>query len=291
MAGPTQNRSADGRLAILAGGGQLPVHVAEAARRNGEDPFIIGLRAEVDRDWSRFDHVLIGTGDFSALERAVKANGITRMVMSGGVKRRPEWRELRPTLGTLLKMPAIVSTLLRSGDDQVLRMVIALLESCGVRVIGAQEIAPDLLAETGALGRANPKPQDLADIDAARAAALALGKLDIGQGAVAVGGRVVALEGPEGTDEMLNRVADLRRQGRISKSRRGVLVKFGKPQQDERADLPSIGLGTVRGLVSAGLAGVAVEAGRSLLLEREATIAAADEAGLFLLGITAEDRL
>jgi DUF1009 family protein len=282
---------AEGRLAILAGGGQLPVHVAEAARRHGEDPFIIGLRAEVDRDWSRFDHVLIGTGDFAALERAVKANGIKRMVMSGGVRRRPEWRELRPTLRTLLKMPKIVSTLLRSGDDQVLRMVIALLESCGVRVIGAQEIAPDLLAHVGSLTKAKPKPADLADIEAARAAALALGKLDIGQGAVAVGGRVVALEGPEGTDEMLSRVADLRRQGRISKTRRGVLVKFGKPQQDERADLPSIGLGTVRGLVSAGLSGVAVEAGRSLVLEREATIAAADEAGLFIFGIAAEDSL
>ena len=109
--------------------------------------------------------------------------------------------------------------------------------------------------------------------------------MDIGQGAVSVGGRVVALESAEGTDQMLQRVAALRKSGRISARRRGVLVKVCKPQQDLRADLPSIGANTVRLAAAAGLSGIAVEAGRSLVLGREETLQAADAAGLFVYGL------
>ena len=112
-----------------------------------------------------------------------------------------------------------------------------------------------------------------------------LGHLDVGQGAVAVGGRVVALEGPEGTDAMLERVARLKADGRISSRRRGVLVKLCKPQQDLRADLPSIGPSTIKGAQAAGLAGIAVESGRALVLDREEMIALANEAGLFVTGV------
>lgn len=282
---------AEGRLAVLAGAGRLPLHVAEAARRSGENPFIIVLGAEADHDWSGFDHVVIGTGDFARLEKAIAAERIDRVVMSGGVRRRPEWREIRPTLRTLARMPHVVATLLKGGDDTVLRMVIDLIEGCGARVVGAQEIAPDLLAEIGSITRQGPTAEDRRDIEAGRAAALALGRLDVGQAAVAIGGRVVALEGLEGTDAMLHRVADLRREGRISPRRKGVLVKFCKPQQDERADLPSIGRQTVESLLRAGLAGVAVEAGRALVLDRGETVEAANEAGIFIAGIERDEVL
>jgi len=123
------------------------------------------------------------------------------------------------------------------------------------------------------------------DIEKAASAAMALGALDVGQGAVCVGGRVVALEGVEGTDRMLERVAALRAEGRISARRKGVLVKLCKPQQDVRADLPSIGVSTVDNARKAGLAGIAVEAGRALVLDRQAMIATADASGLFVCGI------
>lgn len=278
-----------GRVAILAGAGNLPTHVARAIRSAGEDPFIIALSDEADGDWASFQHERIGTGDFAAVERIVRVNSIDRLILSGSVKRRPEWREIRPTWKTLARMPSVVRTLLRGGDDQVLRMVIALIEGAGARVIGAHEVAPDLVATHGSLTSIEPDAASKRDIAAGREAALALGRLDVGQAAVAIGGRVVALEGVEGTDEMLARVADLRGRGRLSTSRKGVLVKFCKPDQDERADLPTIGAGTVKGLIEAGLAGVAVEAGRSLLLEREAAIAAADQAGIFIAGVTRED--
>jgi DUF1009 family protein len=211
--------------------------------------------------------------------------GIGRVVMSGSVRRRPEWREVRPTLRTLMKMPAAIRTLLSGGDDTVLQMVIRLIEGNGRRVVGAHEIAPDLLAAVGPLGTAIPGEEDRRDINRAAEAAEMLGRLDVGQGAVAIGGRIVALEGLEGTDEMLERVAGLRAAGRISPRRRGALVKLCKPQQDIRADLPAIGVSTVLNARKAGLAGVAVEAGRSLVLDRAAVIKAADEAGLFVCGI------
>lgn len=273
------------RLAIIAGGGDLPLHVARAARRNGDEPFIIVLSAESERDWSDFEYTAIGTGDFAALERALRDKGIDRVVLSGGVRRRPDWRQIRPTLKTLRRMPHVLRTLLRSGDDTVLRMVIDLIEGAGGRVIGAQDVAPDLLAEIGSLTTAQPSAEDRADIAAGRAAALALGALDVGQAAVSVGGRVVALEGAEGTDAMLARVAELRQAGRISTRRRGVLVKFCKPQQDERADLPSIGPSTIHGIVAAGLGGIALEAGRSLVLRRQETLAQAERAGIFIVGV------
>lgn len=273
------------RLAIIAGSGLLPFHVAQAARGHGENPYILALTDEADQDWSAFDHLRIGVGDYAAMSRAFEREGIDRAVLSGAVRRRPEWRDIRPTLRTLLGLPAVVRTLLMGGDDAVLRMVIRLIEANGVRVVGADEIAPELLATEGVIGKVTPDAEAMQDIAAGCAAALALGSLDVGQGAVAVGGRVVALEGAEGTDQMLERVAELRRQGRISSRRKGVLVKLCKPGQDSRADLPAIGVDTVHWAQAAGLAGIASEAGRSLVLDRRRMVEEADRAGLFITGI------
>ena len=274
-----------GRLAIVAGSGQLPLYVAAAAREMGENPFIVRLRDDSRFDWSGFDNAVISVGDVAGLGRLLRENRVDRVVLSGGGARRPEWREIRPTLGILLKLPSIVRTLLSSGDDAVLQMVIKIIGTLGAKVIGAHEIAPGLLAAIGPFGTQKPAEDDLRDIRKAAEAALALGKLDVGQGAVAVGGRIVALEGVEGTDAMLGRVAALRAEGRISPRRRGVLVKLCKPQQDVRADLPTIGVETVENARKAGLAGIAVEAGRALVLDREAMLKAADEAGIFVCGI------
>ncbi|MBW9053520.1 LpxI family protein [Rhizobium mesosinicum] len=277
--------TAEGRLAIIAGGGLLPSYVAEAARLAGEDPVIVILKDESDRRWDGFDHAMIGIGDFASLDRLFKKYGIGRVVMSGSVRRRPEWREVRPTLRILTGVPAAIRTLLSGGDDTVLQMVIKLIEGRGLRVVGAHEIAPDLLTTAGPLGAVSPNKEDYRDIERAGEAAEVLGGLDIGQGAVSIGGRVVAVEGVEGTDGMLERVAVLRAAGRISLRRRGVLVKLCKPQQDIRADLPAIGVSTILNAKAAGLAGVAIEAGRSLVLDRDALIKAADENGLFVCGI------
>lgn len=276
------------RLAIIAGGGLLPRYVADAARARGENPYILALTDESVQDWSGFDHQVISIGNYAGIGAAFRAEGIGRAVLSGSVRRRPEWRDIRAPLKALTALPSVVRTLLKGGDDTVLKMVIRLIEAEGVHVVGAQDIVPDLLGSEGPLGTVAPDEAARADIAAAAAAALALGRLDVGQGAVALGGRVVALEGAEGTDAMLERVAGLRAAGRISTRRMGVLVKLCKPEQDLRADLPSIGVETLRRAHAAGLAGIAVEAGRSLVLERAALVAEADAHGLFVTGIVPE---
>ncbi|GKX33777.1 MAG: hypothetical protein MnENMB40S_13950 [Rhizobiaceae bacterium MnEN-MB40S] len=287
---PTDTQVApNGRLAIIAGRGRLPFDVAAAARRAGEDPYIIALTGETGEEVSDYDHTFIGLASVAQLHQILRDNAIDRVVMSGGVNRRPELSEVRIPFRLVSKLPAMVKTLFSGGDDKLLRLVIRLIESEDCRVVGAQEVIPDLLATTGPLTTKKPNRTDWKNIEAARKGALALGRLDVGQGAVAVSGRIVALEGAEGTDAMIERVAELRRTGRISATKKGALVKFCKPQQDERADLPSIGTTTIENIVRAGLSGVAVEAGRSLVLEREQTVDLANETGVFIVGIGREE--
>jgi DUF1009 family protein len=274
-----------GRLAIIAGSGKLPLFLAEAARDAGEDPFVLRLKNEADDHWQGFDNAVIGVGDMAGLSALFRQHGVRRVVMSGAVKRRPAFGEIHVNLRSLLKLPMALKTLLGGGDDAVLRMVISLIEAQGCEVLGAHEILPGLLATVGPLGAVSPDADDLKDIGRAADAAETLGRLDVGQGAISVGGRIVALEGVEGTDAMLARVGELRAEGRISKRRKGVLVKLCKPQQDLRADLPTIGVSTVANAKAAGLSGIAVEAGRALVVERDAVIAAADAAGIFVVGI------
>jgi DUF1009 family protein len=274
-----------GRLAIIAGNGFLPIHLAHAARDAGETPFIIALRNESDQSFDGFERASASIADIAGFARIFREKGIDRVVLSGGVRKRPEWRDIRPNWKVLRRLPALVGNLVSGGDDALLQTAIGLIEAQGCRVIGAHEIAPGLLARIGPLGAHAPSEEAFRDIARASEAARRLGELDIGQGAVSVGGRVVALEGVEGTDRMLERVAGLRAEGRISARRKGVLVKLCKPQQDMRADLPAIGPSTVENAVKAGLAGIAVEAGRALVLEEHEMITAANAAGLFVCGI------
>ena len=278
-------RGAKGRLAIVAGGGKLPVCVAEAARVNGEEPLIFSIRGESDADWSNYEAVDLGIGDIAGFKSASRSAGVDRIVLSGSVRVRPSWRDIRLNFGTIWRLPRLLATLMHGGDNLVLTTTIGLLEDEGMKVIGAHEIAPGLVTKSGPLGSHSPDKQSLEDIRVSIKAARLLGELDIGQGVIAVGGRVVALEGPEGTDSMIARINELRARERISSKRRGVLVKLCKPGQDVRVDLPSAGLSTLKNALDAGLAGVALEAGRSLLLDQPEVIEFADANGLFIVGI------
>ncbi|MDP2118333.1 MAG: UDP-2,3-diacylglucosamine diphosphatase LpxI [Hoeflea sp.] len=278
-----------GRLAILAGKGRFPVLVAEAARERGQDPYIFEIRGEADQDWSGYDHCDISIADLKGFARVVRHEAIGSVVLAGGIGRRPDISAVRPTWRSLTGFLTALRVLVSGGDDKLLRFAIRVIENEGVKVVAAHQVAPGLLSQAGPLGRLAAGKADLADIEAGTRAALALGRLDVGQGAVAVGGRVIALEGLEGTDLMLARVADLRAAGRLPARRGGVLVKLCKPGQDERADLPSIGPGTVVNAHAAGLAGIAIEAGLSLVLDRDGVIAQADRLGLFVTGIEPRD--
>ena len=286
MAPSDQQTKTSGRLAIIAGRGRLPLDVAAAATAAGDIPLVIALNGQAESISDDFEHAYVNLGDAVRVQKLVTDYGIGRVILSGGIDRRPEFSEIRLPLRLIARLPGLVHALSGSGDDKVLRAVIALFEQSGCRVVGAQEVVPDLLAEERTLTKCEPATDDWRNIMAAYDGADRLGELDIGQGAVAIGGRIVALEGPEGTDEMLKRVVGLRRSERISTRPGGVLVKLCKRQQDLRADLPSIGPQTVERVREAGLAGIAVEAGRSFVLDRQDAVAKADASPIFITGIT-----
>jgi len=282
---------ASDRVAIIAGSGRLPIDVAESLKSVGHTPLLILAEGEVDaasplRD---YPNEALELGKFPTLPAVFARHGITHLVLAGGISKRPRLRDVTINLALIRNMPAVLSALAR-GDDGLLSIFIRLLERYGVKVVGAHELVPDLLAAEGPMTRARPAKGDERDLQAALQAARAIGALDVGQAAVSIGGRVVALEGIEGTDGMLERVAGLRSHGRLAGKSRGVLVKCAKPGQELRADLPAIGPQTVDGAHRAGLAGIGVEAGLSLVLDHAAMVERADALGLFVVGLPGRAR-
>lgn len=283
-------RDAHSRVCIIAGGGNLPGAIAEGLANTGLKPFVLMVEGEPDAEagLERYDHETIALEDAPSLVARLRRRGITHVVMAGEIKRRPRVAAMRPGIGLLRFVPSLIRALAK-GDDGLLRFVVEWLEKSGFKVVGAHEIVPELVAVEGTFGNHSPSEADWRDIKAARIAAEAIGALDIGQGAVAIGGRAIALEGIEGTDAMLERVRDLRDHGRLAGKKRGVLVKCAKPGQEARTDLPSIGPRTVIGAHAAGLAGIAVEAGHSLVLDGPDMIAQANALGLFVIGLSPKD--
>lgn len=274
------------RVAVIAGEGRLPADVAAQLESQGFSPFVLmcGRREQTAPELQAFEHRRMEVEEAPGLVPFLKSHGITHVVMAGAVVRRPRWIALRPRR----YLPALALTAwraLRRGDDGLLRVVVETIEGAGIRVVGVHELVPDLVAPAGPLTKALAGSGDGRDLSAALAAARTLGALDIGQAAVSVGGRVIAVEGIEGTDGLLMRVRDLRGHGRIAHAKRGVLVKCAKPGQELRADLPTIGPDTVLLASAAGLGGIGVEAERSLVLDRKRTVEEADRLGLFIVGL------
>ncbi len=273
------------RLALIAGNGSLPCQIADALVSSGRDFRIVAIKGEADEATRSRASAELGWGEIGRLYKFLKKTGCEDVLLIGGVSRRPDFTSILGDFGTLKRLPVIIRAL-AGGDDSLLTKVIRLFEVEGYRVVGIKDVAPQLLASSGVLGRVQPKQADWRDVELALTATKKLGELDIGQAAVAVGGRVVALEGAEGTDAMLERCAELKRIGRVrAKGRAGVLVKTAKPNQDLRVDLPGVGPKTIELALAAGLAGIAVEAEMALIAEKEDTLRKADAAGLFLIGI------
>ncbi|SDA39609.1 hypothetical protein SAMN02927914_00163 [Mesorhizobium qingshengii] len=281
---------AGAKVGIIAGGGSLPVEIARALAREGRSPFVVMASGEVDRvsDFDAYEQTTMMLEDVGSLLPTLRRHHVTHLVTAGHITRRPRLSAMRLNFGLLAWVPTMLVGLSR-GDDTVLKLFVRRIERSGIKVVGAHEIVPELVATEGSLTKVAPRRSDWRDIEAAHAAAKAIGALDIGQAAVAIGGRTIALEGIEGTDGLLERTKQLRSHGRLAGRTRGVLVKCAKPGQELRADLPSIGPQTVEAVHAAGLAGIAVEAGRSLILEGPTVVARANELGLFVIGLPAAE--
>jgi DUF1009 family protein len=267
-----------GKLGILAGSGELPLRVIESCRAVNRPVFALAFEgscepatvADVAHEWLR-----LGAGATGL--RLLRDNQVEELVMAGGV-RRPSLRALRPDWRTLRFLAKIgLRALADWGDDALFRAIIAELEHEGFRVIGVDTILAHLLAPMGPLGAHKPEGADEADIAAGLAAARAHGARDLGQAVIARQGRVVGVDDRAGTDALIRRFA----------GSGGVLVKMAKPGQERRADLPAIGSATIAAVAASGLRGIAIEAGATLVLDRDAVAAAADRAGIFVVGVKA----
>jgi DUF1009 family protein len=277
-----------GPLAVICGGGSLPFAVADAVGKRGRRVVLFAVRGWVDpQRVVDYPHHWIGFGQLGSFCRVARHEGCRDVVFLGSVVR-PAIRQIRLDFETLWVLPRIFR-MFRGGDDHLLRGVAAVLEENGFRLVGAHEIAPEILMPEGALGQERAQPRDHADIAKGLALLHATSPFDIGQAVVVSEARVLAVEAAEGTDQMLFRIAELRRNGRIAPaSRRGVLVKVAKHGQDRRIDLPTIGPRTVEGAARAGLAGIAAVAGSTIVAEPESIGAAADRERLFVLGVRDE---
>ena len=275
----TMSDAAPRTLGILAGGGTFPARVATAALAAGRRVFIVGLEGYAEPAvLAPFSHVILRMGAAGRILEQLRDNGCQDLVMVGPV-RRPSLLDMRPDAvgaGILAR----VGRAAFAGDDGLLKAVVRVLGEEGFTVIGADAVLTEVRAPEGLLGQVAPDAQALTDIARGVAVVRALGAVAVGQGCIVQQGLVLCVEAIEGTDAMLARAATLRRPGPG-----GVLVKLVKPGQDRRADLPTIGSVTIEGCIAAGVRGIAFEAGGTILADRAASVAAADAAGLFLLGL------
>jgi DUF1009 family protein len=273
----------DGALAIICGGGTLPFAVADAVTKHGRRVVLFAIRGWADATRvAAYPHYWAAVGQFGTFCRLAHQEGCRDVVFIGSMVRPAIW-QIRPDFKTLRLLPRIFG-MFRGGDDHLLKGVAAVFEEHGFRLVGAHAVAPEILMPEGALGHKRPNDRDRADIAKGLALLNAASPFDVGQAVVVADARVLAIEAAEGTDRMLARIAELRQSGRIA-SGRGVLVKAAKRNQDRRLDLPSIGPQTVEGAAQAGLAGIAVVAGSTIVAEPAQIGATADRAGLFVLGV------
>lgn len=272
------------KLGLIAGGGGLPLEIAEHCRRAGRPLFVVRLKGFAGPELAAYDGADVGLAELGHCIRALRDAGCEAVCMAGLVAR-PDFSALKPDLRGLKALPGAIAAA-RKGDDALLRFLLAEFEKEGFTIEGAHQVTDDLTLPEGPLGRHQPSPDALSDALRALEAARAVGQLDIGQATVVCRGLVLAVEAQEGTAAMLTRVAGLPQALRgTPEARIGVLAKAPKPIQEERVDMPTIGPDTVRAAAAAGLSGIVGEPGRLLVIDREAVIALADELGLFVVGL------
>lgn len=270
----------DSPLGIVAGRGPLPLAVAHAARAKGRCVFMVAVEGETE-GVEDFPHKWVRVGALGSTIEALKKAGCRDLVMIGPMSR-PTLRTFRPDWGAFRVLAQIVR-LLRKGDDGLLSGIVQYFEDeHGFNILAAEEVAEDMVAPGGLLTKSAPGETALRDIDLAITEVRARGQRDLGQGAVARSGEIVAVEKEDGTDAMLRRIQPDRS---ASGSRSGVLVKLPKQGQERRIDLPTIGLTTVDNAAAAGLEGIAYEAAGALIADVKEVAEEADRLGLFVIGL------
>lgn len=267
-----------GKIGLIAGSGQFPFLCARAARSRGLTVIAVAHRQETDPALAALVDELhwVYVGQLGKIIRILKAAGVTQALMAGGVNRGRLFRHFRPDLRAL-------SVLRRVGpgkDDQLLRAVAEEMEREGITIEPATLFQEELLAPAGPLTRHRPNRRQQADIAFGYQMAKEIGRLDLGQCVVVRNQVVTAVEAVEGTDEAIRRGGRLAGPG-------AVVVKVAKPQQDLRFDQPAVGLGTIATMAEVGARVLAIEAGTTIIFDREEMLRRADQEGIAVWGIPA----
>lgn len=271
------------KIGLLAGGGSLPEALVQACEAQGIDVFIVAFEGQVEDTLCAKgrSHVSLRLGQAEKILSALRREGVEDLVLIGSI-RRPSLMELLPDIKGA-KIFARIG-MKSAGDSDVLSALRVVLEEEGFTLHGAHRFMGGVLTPAGGIGAFSPDEGQMLDIARGVGVVRALGTLDVGQGAIVQEGVVLGVEAAEGTDALIVRCGALQRKGRG-----GVLVKLCKPQQDEDLDLPTIGPDTVAAAVKAGLSGIAVHAGKSMMAGREELVRLADKYKIFIIGIDPED--
>jgi len=274
----TSARNSAPRYAIIAGNGSFPFLVLEAARSQGIDPLVVAIKEEAAPELSQKAREVhwLSLGEVAKLLELLSAEGVDRVVLAGQVK--------HVQLFSSIKADGLVrralGSLQRRNTDALIGAFVKMLEGRGIEVVDSTLFLKPLLPEAGTLTRRAPDASEQADIAYGREIAKKIAGLDIGQTIVVADRACVAVEAMEGTDVTIERAATL------SNGRRLVVVKVSKPYQDMRFDVPVVGPKTIQVMRRANATALAVDAGKTLLFERQCLIEEADEAGITIVGVT-----
>ena len=272
----------DGRIGVIAGNGRFPIIFADNAHKMGLQVFAVAHEGETEPELEQHvDRIhWVKIGQLNKLINAFKADGVRNVVMLGGIKKTHVYSHARPDFRAL----GLATKLVLWKDDDILRALAAELEKDGITICESTFGLEGILVEEGTLTSRQPTKKEWADIRYGWDVAKETGRLDIGQCVVIKDRVVVAVEAVEGTDEAIKRGGELAKD-------RAVVVKRSKPQQDLRFDLPAVGPRTIEVMRSVKASVLAVEAGRSVMLDRELLISKAEEAGISVVGLVREEEL
>lgn len=274
-------------IGILAGWGRYPVMIAEAVRRHGGRTAVLAIRGHADADLEPLadDYGTVGVAEIGGAVAFFRRHGVRRATMAGKIHKtkifaRGAWRHHLPDwTGLRTFWPHFVSHRRDNRDDSLLGAIAAAFDAAGVRICPATDFAPELLALPGLLAGRPLSPAEEADVAFGWMLAKELGRHDIGQTVVVRHRAPLALEAIEGTDECI------RRAGHVCPAGGMVVVKVAKPQQDPRFDMPTVGIGTLRSLVAARARVLAIEAGKTILVDGEDVARFAEEQGITITSV------
>lgn len=266
----------DKKIGLIAGNGKFPLIFAEKAIAAGFKVYVCAFKSEADPDIEKYaqDVLWIHVGQVKKIIRFFSKNSVETAVMLGGIKKTRLFFDVRPDSLAIKALAKISST----HDDNILRKFSSIMEENGIIIRSSSSVVPDFLAQRGLWTKRKPSEDELKDIFLGYTAAKKIGEVDIGQTVVASGGSIVAVEAVEGTDETVKRGGLLSPGG-------GVVVKTSKPDQDMRFDIPSVGTETLSVMKEAGISVLAVESGRTNVLDFEKMVALADQWKMSVLGV------